>query len=322
MTRTRLWAAAAAVATISVGTAQAQEDITVTHWGVLMYGAPYAIAMDQGFFEEAGVEIGDILSSSGGGTTVRNVLSGDLLYGETSLAAAVSAHLSGREIVITNTGADTVADILWVTMPDSDIESIEDFEGKRIAYTRPQSVTDMTLRMALDAAGMSSDDVELIAAGGIGDGLTMLQQDGADAVPILEPVWAANRDNYKAVLHLDEALPRISQTVGITTREMAEQKPDELRALIEGRRMGVQFIKENPEEAARIFAEAYEQDVEVMEIAVNAMLDIDYWSEGGFNFEQMDRKMEGLRLVDVIDEDVDWSEVVDESFLPEDLRSD
>lgn len=321
MAKTGLWAAGA-VAIAAAGAVQAEEDITVTHWGVLMYGAPYAVAMDQGYFAEAGVEIDDILTSSGGGTTVRNVLSGDLLYGETSLAAAVAAHLSGREIVIVNTGADTVADLLWVAMPDSDIESIEDFVGKRVTYTRPQSVTDMTLRMALDEAGISSDDVELIAAGGIGDGLTMLEQDGADAVPILEPIWAATRDKYKAVLELDTALPRISQTVGITTPQMIEQKPEELRAVIEGRRMGVQYIQENPEEAARIFANAYEGDVEVMETAINAMLEIDYWSEGALNYEQMDRKMGGLRLVGVIDEDVDWSELVDERFLPEDLRGD
>jgi len=321
MAKTRVWAAGA-VAITAAGAVHAEEDITVTHWGVLMYGAPYAIAMEQGYFAEAGVEIEDILTSSGGGTTVRNVLSGDLLYGETSLAAAVAAHLSGREIVIVNTGADTVADLLWVAMPDSDIESIEDFVGKRVTYTRPQSVTDMTLRMALDEAGISSDDVELIAAGGIGDGLTMLEQDGADAVPILEPIWAAARDKYKAVLELDSALPRISQTVGITTPQMVEQKPEELRAVIEGRRMGVQYIEKNPEEAARIFADAYEGDVKVMETAINAMLEIDYWSEGEFNYEQMDRKMEGLRLVGVIDEDVDWSQLVDERFLPEDLRGD
>ena len=302
--------------------AQADNDITVTHWGVLMYGAPYAIARDQGYFEEAGFELGDILTSSGGGTTVRNVLTGGLLYGETSLAAAVSAHLTGRDIVIVNTGAATVADILWITMPDNDeINSIEDFVGKRIAYTRPQSVTDMTLRMSLDAAGLSADDMELIAAGGIGDGLTMLRQGAVDAVPILEPIWAGQRDNYKAVLYLQDVLPRVAQTVGITTREFAETRGDDLRALIEARRMGVQFIKENPEEAARIFAEAYERDEEIMRIAIDSMLEIDYWSEGGFVYEDMDRKMDGLRLIDVVDGDVDWSAVVDESFLPEDLRS-
>lgn len=303
-------------------TAQAQNDITVTHWGVLMYGAPYAIARDQGYFEEAGFELGDILTSSGGGTTVRNVLTGGLLYGETSLAAAVSAHLTGRDIVIVNTGAATVADILWITTPDrDDINSIEDFVGKRIAYTRPQSVTDMTLRMSLDAAGLSADDMELIAAGGIGDGLTMLQQGAVDAVPILEPIWAGQRDNYKAVLYLQDVLPRVAQTVGITTREFAEERGDDLRAIIEARRKGVQFIKENPEEAARIFAEAYEREEGIMRTAIDAMLEIDYWSEGGFVYEDMDRKMDGLRLIDVVDGDVDWSAVVDESFLPEDLRS-
>jgi len=323
----RNWLAGLALGTAmafggGAATAQAADDITVTHWGVLMYGAPYAIARDQGFFEEAGFELGDILTSSGGGTTVRNVLTGGLLYGETSLAAAVSAHLTGRDIVIVNTGAATVADILWITMPDNDeINSIEDFVGKRIAYTRPQSVTDMTLRMSLDAAGLSADDMELIAAGGIGDGLTMLQQGAVDAVPILEPIWAGQRDNYKAVLYLQDVLPRVAQTVGITTREFAETRGDDLRALIEARRMGVQFIKENPEEAARIFAEAYERDEEIMRIAIDSMLEIDYWSEGGFVYEDMDRKMDGLRLIDVVDGDVDWSAVVDESFLPEDLRS-
>ena len=42
---------------------------------------------------------------------------------------------------------------------------------------------------------------------------------------------------------------------------------------------------------------------------------------GGFIYEDMDRKMDGLRLIDVVEGDVDWSAVVDESFLPEDLRS-
>ena len=328
MTRkARHWLAGAAIAAFAtVGgvatSAQAGNDITVTHWGVLMYGAPYAVALDQGYFEEEGFDLGDILTSSGGGTTVRNVLTGGLIYGETSLAAAVAAHLQGHEVVIINTGAATVADILWITMPDrEDINSIEDFRGRRIAYTRPQSVTDMTLRMSLDAAGIGADELELIAAGGIGDGLTMLQQGAVDAVPILEPIWAAQRDNYRAVLYLQDVLPRVSQTVGITTRSHAENSGDQLAALIQARRRGVQFIRENPAEAARIFADAYERDEEIMRIAIDAMLEIDYWSEGGFVYEDMDVKMEGLRLVNVIEGEVDWSGLVDESFLPEDLRS-
>ena len=100
------------------------EEISVTHWGVLMYGAPYAVAMAKGFFREAGVNITGILTSKGGGTTVRNVLAGGLPYGEVSLAAAVAAAREGLEIRIVNAGAATVADILWVTTPDSPIRTI------------------------------------------------------------------------------------------------------------------------------------------------------------------------------------------------------
>ena len=57
------------------------EQICVTHWGNLMYGVPYAVAQDKGYFKEAGVAIDGILTSAGGGTTVRNVLAGNLIFG-------------------------------------------------------------------------------------------------------------------------------------------------------------------------------------------------------------------------------------------------
>ncbi len=318
--RFALGALAAALLAFTAGAAKA-EQITVTHWGALMYGAPYAVALENGYFEEAGVTIDGILTSKGGSTTVRNVLTGDLLYGETSLAAAVAAHIAGEEVVIIASGVGTVADILWVTMPDSGIASIADLKGKKVAYTRPKSVTEMTLRMSLEASGISADELELIAAGGVGDGLTLLEQGAVDAAPILEPIWSARSDRYKPVFFLNQVLPRITQTVAITTPEMIETKPDELRAVIAGRRKGVQFIYEHPKEAAAIVARVYDRDPAILEIAVNNMIKIDYWTEGAFNFEEMDNKVEGLQLIDLIDGPVDWSKLVDDSFLPPDLRN-
>ena len=54
------------------------EQITVTHWGVLMYGAPYAIAIEKGYYKEAGLDIDGVLTSKGGGTTMRNVMASSL----------------------------------------------------------------------------------------------------------------------------------------------------------------------------------------------------------------------------------------------------
>ena len=67
------------------------EQITVTHWGVLMYGAPYAIAIEKGYYKEAGLDIDGVLTSKGGGTTMRNVMASSLPYGEVALSAALAA---------------------------------------------------------------------------------------------------------------------------------------------------------------------------------------------------------------------------------------
>ena len=80
------------------------EQITVTHWGVLMYGAPYAIAIEKGYYKEAGLDIDGVLTSKGGGTTMRNVMASSLPYGEVALSAALAAMKQGIDLKIIHTG--------------------------------------------------------------------------------------------------------------------------------------------------------------------------------------------------------------------------
>src|SRR5262249_51724028 len=117
------------IAALALGAASAPaaaETITVTHWGSSFYGAPYAVAMAKGFFKPHGVDVTGILTSAGGGTSVRNTLAGELPYGEVALSAAVLAINSGQPLKIISGGVDTVADILWITQPDSPLKSIKD----------------------------------------------------------------------------------------------------------------------------------------------------------------------------------------------------
>ena len=47
------------------------EEIVVSNYGVTTNGMPFAIAMAKGFFKQQGADVTGILSSDGGGTTVR-----------------------------------------------------------------------------------------------------------------------------------------------------------------------------------------------------------------------------------------------------------
>lgn len=318
--RRLIHAALTAISILAAAPAGA-EQICVTHWGNLMYGVPYAVAQDKGYFKAAGVTIDGILTSAGGGTTVRNVLAGNLIFGETSLAAAVAAKKAGQDVIIVSSTVESVGDILWATTLNSPIKTIQDLVGKKLAYTSPKSVTDMLSIMSLEAAKVPIDKVERIAAGGISQGLTALKEGGVQAAASLEPVWSRTKGQFRALFWPADLLPAMTQTVGISVGKVAAAKPKEVRAVIEGRRRGVDFIYQNPKEAAAILAKAYNLDLPVAEEAVNNLVRLKYWGRGSFDLKAMDNMVKGLLITGELDGAVEWNKIIDRSFLPDDLKS-
>jgi len=290
----------------------AAEQITVTHWGVLMYGAPYAVAIEKGYYKEAGLDIDGVLTSKGGGTTMRNVMASSLPYGEVALSAALAAMKQGIELKIIHTGVRTAGEILWVTTPDSGVSSVKDLAGKKVAFTSPKSVTDMLLTMVTNKHGIK---VETVAAGGIGGGLTMVEQKAVVAAPVMDPIWSKVSGKFKPVFLVKDELPPMVQTVGVTTVEYAKANKDKLRKLVQARKKAVAFVYANPEETAKIVAKQYGADEKVILGAVKNLIALKYWSAGDFEYDAMDHMVKGLQIVGEIDGKVDWSKIVDEGYL-------
>ena len=59
----------------------AAENIAVGNYGNSANGMPYAVALAKGYFKEEGANVTGIISSQGGGTSVRNAMAG-VAYGE------------------------------------------------------------------------------------------------------------------------------------------------------------------------------------------------------------------------------------------------
>lgn len=298
------------------------ETITVTHWGAAFYGAPYAVAMAKGFFKEQGVDITGILTSQGGGTSVRNTLAGDLPYGEVALSAAVEAINNGVPLKIIGSGAQSVADILWMVKKDSPMTSIKDIVGKKVGFTAPGSVTNMLILMAMKAQGIDATKVKLVPAGGIGANVTAVLNGAIDTGMSGEPVWAENEDKLKPLFWTKDIMPpNMMQTVAVTTEDYAREGAPKLRAILAARRMGVAYIEAHPDEAAEIVARAYSGDATLYAKVFKRFIAFHYWSDGRFDLDGMDRMVEGLRIVGKQNGPVDWSKMIDKSFLPADLKS-
>ncbi len=319
MSRVQAWIIAAA---LLLALPVRADEISVTQWGASLYGAPFAVAIENGDFKKAGIDITGIVGSAGGGTSVRNVLAGDTPYGEVATAAALAAARQGLDVVIVNAATHTVAESSLVTMPNSDIHSLQDLVGKKVAITSPKSVSEMIFLMELKAQGIDASKIQRVVSGGYTQGLTMLEQGAVSAAVLIEPMSIIRKDRYRTVIRAKGLLPPMTMSVGITTRAFAKAHPEKLRAIIAGRRAGVQAIYADPVAASKLVAKEFNMDPALAQEAVQNMIAPRMWSEGNISLPELNRIVEGLVLVGEISEMPDWSKLIDRSFLPADLQGD
>ena len=123
---------------------------------------------------------------------------------------------------------------------------------------------------------------------------------------------------YKVIPWLDEKLPAYSQTVAIATDETIAKRPDKLRAVIEARRKGVEFLYANPKEAAAILAKAYNLPPDVAANALNNIIKMNpsWWSRGELKKPLMEAMAEALGSVGALQLPIDWNAAIKPGFEP------
>jgi NitT/TauT family transport system substrate-binding protein len=316
---------ALAFASVTSG-AVCAEEIVVSNYGVSANGMPYAVALAKGFFKAQGADVTGILSSDGGGTTVRTMLGGNLAYGEINPTATVTAIQQGADLKIVSDNVQTVAEFVWGVKPDSPIKTVADLKGKKIGYTNPRSTSQALAILVLEKAGLKPEDAELVKTGGFGEGVVALDLGAVDITPIPEPLWSQHQGKYRAVVSASELLPPLDNVVGVTTGKAAASRGDFIRAVIRARRQAVEFMYANPDESGDIIAKVYNITPEVARSAVRSLVashaksGVRYWSGGEINLKAMNEMMRAQQLVGALKGDPDWSKIIDESFLPDDLK--
>jgi len=302
------------------------EDIVVSNYGVSANGMPYAVAEAKGYFKEEGANVTSILSSAGGGTTLRNMLAGNAPFAEVNPNAVVQAIQQGADIKIISDNVLTVAEFVWAVKPDSPIKSIKDLKGKKFGYTNPRSTSQALATMVLGSAGLKTEDVELVKTGGFGEGVAALDIGVVDIAPVPEPLWSKFQSKYRPIARASELLPPLANVVGVAIGAPAPDKASFIRAVIRARRRAVTFMEQHPDEAGDIVAKVYNLDPPVARAAVKNLITsrtagVEYWGNGQIHIDGLQRTIEVQKMVGAITGDIDAKAIVDTQFLPDDIKA-
>ena len=317
----RLVAASLLAMMLVEGGARAAE-VSVSQWGNSMTSLPYAVALQHGLFQKAGIDItGIIAAGGGGGTTVRNMLASDLPFAEVASEAALAAERQGLDVVIVNMGSRSLVQCTLVVKPNSPIHDIHDLVGRKVAITTPRSVSEMVLLMMQATAGIERSAITRVSAGGYGQGLIMLDHDSVDAASLIEPLMDMRPGEYRVIADASTMLPPVVDHFGITTRAFAQAHPEQIRAILAGRRAAVDAIYADPAAAEDAAVKYIKLSPEVAHLTTTHMVADRLWSDGRFVRSELDGIAAALRLTGEVKGDVDWKSLIDPSFLPADLRA-
>jgi NitT/TauT family transport system substrate-binding protein len=322
----KISAAHLALCGLIAATSARAEDIVVSNYGVSANGMPFAVAQAKGFFKEEGANVTGILSSAGGGTTLRNMLAGDAPFAEVNPNAVIQAIQQGADIKIISDDVLTVAEFVWAVKPDSPIKSIKDLKGKKFGYTNPRSTSQALATMVLETGGLKTEDVELVKTGGFGEGVAALDIGVVDIAPVPEPLWSEFHTKYRQIAAASDLLPPLANVVGVAAGSPTPAKAAFIKAVIRARRHAVTYMEQHPDEAGDIVAKVYNLEPPIARAAVHNLITsrtsgVEYWGSGQIHLDGLKRAIEVQKMVGAITGDVDAEKIVDTQFLPDDIKA-
>jgi len=311
---------AAMCAALMVTAVAARADtLAISEYGNITSTLPWAVAFKKGYLQQDGLHITDIVSSSGGGSSLRNILASDLAVGNLGTATAIAGINQGMDLRIVMCNADFIGDLAWATTARSTARSLKDLIGKKVAYTAPRSTTEMVLRAAVADAGLTGK-LTLLPIGGLGPGLTALAEGAVEATPLSDPVLTLQADKYRILFHGYDVFPKFTYSVVVATREFTLKHPDQLRALLRARRRAIEYMEQNRDETALIYSQVFGVNLQDARKLLPKYYAWGQWSHGEFSREGLEAMSRGMLAVGIIDKPVDWSKLVDQSFLAPDQQ--
>lgn len=221
---------------------------------------PVYVADKKGYFKDEGLEFEMLPINSGPGAATA-VVSGSADIGYGGALPIIAARAQGIPFKIVLGGyADqqgVYADTVMLASKKSGIEGIEDLKGKTIAINNAGGISDLQVRIKLHRAGISADDVKILAVP-FPQMPAALELGNADVASTVAPfstnilMKGVGKVIAEGYVQEDDLAKSVPVAAFYATESWVEKHPATLEKVRRAIDRANQLIKEDPAEAKKI----------------------------------------------------------------------
>lgn len=254
-----------------------------------------------------------------------------------STDAEVTAALAGRKLDGANVATHTALKLIEAGVPVSivlledvsaeadaiaavGIDEVKDLKGKKVAYEEG-TTSDILLQSALDANGMSIDDVTKVPLPASDAGGALLAGRVPVAVtyePYLTEARKANKD-VKLIYTAGET-PGIISDVLVVHNDVIKENPQQVQALVDSWAESIDFYQEQTEEAREIISKGVGSEAAELQTAFEGVqfygaAENQQMLDGEFRTETLRQVFDAAKLAGIVTGEVDLDKVINADFV-------
>lgn len=250
------------LATVTVGRATTASSVAVV------------LGMEQGFFEEEGLNI-EVENSPTGAGAVAQLQNEEITVALGGLSGPIAAVAQGIGVVFVSGGVadhevDGEGQYQTLVSPDSGIETFSDLEGATVAINSVECCWEFWTKEAVEKDGGDPSAVDVTQIP-FPDQLTAMREGRVDAVTTLQPFATQLREegfeslgNTAAIAHED---PENGNTNYFMARSFVEENPETVAAWQTALGRAADYANNNPEETKAAIVEITGQDPDLIDRA-------------------------------------------------------
>ena len=301
--------------TAAPGESTAEGDMETLRFAMLpiLDVLPFHVAEQNGYFEEVGVKVEGVAVKS---AQERDTLmqTGQVDGMVSDLIAATLFNQDGAQIKAVRTARAVypgAPQFRLLAQPDSNLTSPAELAGIEVAVSQNTVIEYITHRM-LEKAGLTRDQIAVQEVTAIPVRFELLINGEIEAATLPDPLASGAMAAGAVLLMDDTAIPDLSLSIVAFSVEALEARPEAVRRFLRAWSMAVDELNSNPEAYNELLIE-----VGRVPESIQGSFEMPPFPEDGVPApEPVADAVQWARDEGLVQNDVPYDEMVDDSFLP------